>query len=69
MMTLKELTQRVRQFFAEVAGEVKKCSWPERQELIESTVLIIFTMVMLSVFVGISDKVLVTVIRLIIRAG
>ena len=69
MITAKEFVQRVRLFFSEVAGEVKKCSWPERQELIESTVLIIVTMVMLSVFVGISDKVLVTVIRLIIRAG
>ncbi|MCX6997121.1 MAG: preprotein translocase subunit SecE [Kiritimatiellaeota bacterium] len=56
-----------RTFFDEVRAELKKCAWPTRPELIESTTVVIISVVILSVFVGFSDLVLVGAMRLIIR--
>jgi len=59
----------VRTFLGEVVGESKRCTWPERRELIESTIVVIVSVLILSIFVGLSDKLLVTLIRLLIPAG
>ncbi len=42
-------------FGAEVRMEVVKSTWPSRAELIESTVVILLSVVVLSLFVGVSD--------------
>ncbi|OGV68670.1 MAG: preprotein translocase subunit SecE [Lentisphaerae bacterium RIFOXYA12_FULL_48_11] len=55
--------EAVKLFFDEVIGEMKKSSWPEKQELVESTAVVIFSLFLLSTFVGISDKILVTLFR------
>ncbi|NKB25151.1 MAG: preprotein translocase subunit SecE [Kiritimatiellae bacterium] len=46
---------KFRTFLEEVQIELKKCAWPTRQELHESTIVVIISMVMLGVFVGASD--------------
>lgn len=69
MGKLQEKTKSLKVFWDDVVTETKKCSWPERQELFESTVVVIVAVVLLSVFVGVSDKVLVSVLKLIINAG
>ena len=56
-------------FWDEVVTETRKCNWPERQELVESTVVVIVAVVLLAAFVGVSDKLLVTLLRLLISAG
>ena len=38
--------------------ELKKCAWPTRPELFESTVVVIVPALILGVFVGVSDLVL-----------
>ena len=57
----------VRTFFDEVRAELKKCAWPTRSELIESTTVVIISVLILSVFVGFSDLVLVGAMRLVIK--
>lgn len=69
MSKLRDWMAGSKAFFADVAAETRRCTWPERQELVESTVVVIVSVVMLSVFVGFSDKVLVVVLKLLIRAG
>ena len=69
MSALKERIDTVRTFFGDVMTEMKKASWPTRQELMSSTVMVIVSAFLLSAFVGISDKFLVTVLRLLIPAG
>jgi preprotein translocase subunit SecE len=64
---LKTGAMKVRLFFAEVNGEFQKTDWPVRQELIESTIVVLASVVLLSAFVGICDKVLITVLRLLIH--
>ena len=54
-------------FVNEVKGELKKVSWPTKDELIGSTVVVLVTVAMLSVFVGICDLVFSRAINLMIR--
>ena len=54
-------------FIDEVMIELKKSSWPTRSELIESTVVILSTLVLLGCFVGFSDLVLDKMINLLVR--
>lgn len=58
---------RVRNFMKEVVDELKKVSWPSRTELKGSTGLVIFSMLMLAVFVGLVDLLLNAIIRLFVR--
>jgi len=57
----------VRNFLGEVRNELKKSTWPTRNELLESTAVVILSVVLFSVFVGVSDTLLVTVLRLVTR--
>ena len=57
----------VRTFFDEVRAELKKCAWPTRSELMESSLVVIVSVLILSVFVGFSDVVLVSAMRLVLR--
>ena len=69
MSKLQDSITKSRTFFADVAAEMHRCTWPERRELVESTIVVISSVVMLSVFVGISDKILVLLLKLLIRSG
>ena len=42
---------RIRSWYWDIVAELKKCAWPSRQELAESTVVVIVSVLMLSVFV------------------
>ena len=69
MSRIQKKGREFRTFFEEVFAEMKKSTWPERKELVDSTVVVIVSVLMLSVFVGISDKLLVTVLKLLIPSG
>jgi preprotein translocase subunit SecE len=66
---VREWISGVRLFFEEVGGEMKKTAWPHRQELFESTVVVIISVVLLSAFVGISDRILVLLLKLAVPFG
>jgi preprotein translocase SecE subunit len=55
MNKISEALVSFRSFFVEVQMELKRCAWPTRPELIESTVMVIITSLLLGFFVGISD--------------
>jgi preprotein translocase subunit SecE len=61
--------QTVRTFVSETFQEMRKSSWPGRQELIESTVVVIVSLVILSVFIGVCDHVLVLLLRVLLPIG
>jgi preprotein translocase subunit SecE len=54
---------KIRGFFVEVAGELKKSSWPTRKELIDSTVVVLVTVFVLGLFVSLADLLFVNVVR------
>ena len=49
---------RAREFLKEVQVEATKVSWPTRNELRDSTVVVIVTVLIVSVFIGIVDRLL-----------
>ena len=67
MGKLRDFVVGFRSFVDEAQVELKKCSWPTRQELMESTVVVIIASLMLGAFVGISDFGLVRFLGAIIR--
>ena len=58
---------RVQEFVREVYAEFRKVTWPNRQELINSTVVVIVVTVVLAFFLGGVDIVLARVVERILR--
>ena len=54
-------------FFKETRQELNKVAWPERQELISSSIVVIATIFLLAVFIGSIDFVLSILVRVLIR--
>jgi preprotein translocase subunit SecE len=54
-----EWWKKARTFFAEVATEVKKCSFPSRDEVVGTTVVVLITSVVFSIFLWIADIVII----------
>jgi len=54
----RPLPERIKRFFRESRAELRKVSWPSRQELRNYTIVVIFTTVIVSVFVGLVDLIL-----------
>ena len=54
-------------FIDEVQSELKKCAWPTKPELLESTIVVIIATILLGVFIGVSDFGLVQALSVIIR--
>lgn len=48
----------IQSFYFDTVSELKKCTWPSRKELYESTVLVISSMIILTVLVAVADRVL-----------
>jgi len=69
MSKVMNVVVKCRTFFQEVVDEVKKSTWPQRQELMESTVVVLVSLLLLAVFVGVSDKVLILFFRILTPSG
>ena len=52
-------------FFSEVGAEMHKITWPDRQELVGSTIVVIVSVVLFSLFIAVSDKILVEILKLL----
>ena len=60
-------TEQIREFTKEVRVEFGKVSWPTRGELRDSTLVVIVTMLLVTVFVGVVDQLLTMVMGLLFR--
>jgi len=63
MGKLQERLQGVRLFFADVISETKRTNWPNRQELLDSTTVVIVMVLLLGAYVGLCDTVLVWILK------
>lgn len=66
---MRNPVHRIKQFYEETVQEVKKCTWPNRQELRESTTLVLVSMALLTLFVWLVDLVTQPAVRAIITLG
>src|SRR2546422_6978441 len=55
--------KRAQEFFGEVLAEFRKVTWPNRQELINSTVVVITVTVVIAFFLGGVDIVLARIVE------
>ena len=60
-------TTQTREFIKEVQVEFSKISWPNRQELRDSTLVVILTVVIVSAFIGVVDQLLNVLVHLLFR--
>jgi len=58
---------KIGNFFTEVTVELKKVSWPTRNELIGSTLIVIVSIAIMATYIGICDFIFSKAIHLIIR--
>lgn len=49
------MVKKIKKFLGETRSELKKVSWPNKNELIGSTMVVIVTVVILAVYIGLLD--------------
>jgi preprotein translocase subunit SecE len=49
------MKEKIINFFVDIFKEMKKVSWPKKQELKDSTIIVVITMILFAVFVYIID--------------
>lgn len=54
-------------FLKEVKVELKKVSWPDKNELLGSTTVVIISVMILALFIGICDFIFSKAMQIIIR--
>ena len=59
--------EQVREYLKDVRSELTKVSWPTREELRDSTVVVIVTVLLVATFIGIVDQGLNRVVALIFK--
>ena len=58
---------RVRQFFTDVVGELKKVTWTTKRELIDSTIVVFVSIFFMAAIVGVLDYILTKMLDKLIR--
>jgi preprotein translocase subunit SecE len=62
-----DFLRRAQEVVREVIAEFRKVTWPSRQELINSTVVVIAVTVVVALFLGSVDIVLAKIVEAILR--
>ena len=61
------MVDKIKKFFSEVAGELKKVSWLTRMELVEATKVVLVSSFLLGIYIAVIDIVLSRFVGLFIR--
>jgi len=61
------MLQKIKEFFQEVSVELRKVSWPTRQQTLNATVVVIVVSFIVAFFLGIVDIVLARIVGSIMR--
>jgi len=59
------MKDKIINFFVDIYREMKKVSWPKKQEIIDSTKIVIVTMLIFAVIVYVIDKALEAILQLL----
>ncbi|MDD3732392.1 MAG: preprotein translocase subunit SecE [candidate division Zixibacteria bacterium] len=61
--------QKIKKYLKETMAELRKMTWPTKDELIGSTIITVVVSLIVSIFIGIVDRILSLVIRTIFGGG
>jgi preprotein translocase subunit SecE len=56
--SVKNWAERSKQFYVDVRNEMKKISWPGRQEVISTTVVVLIAVAFFGLYLGLLDALL-----------
>ena len=56
--SVKDWIGRSKQFYLDVRGEMKKVSWPGKQEVISTTIVVLVAVVFFGAYLGLIDQIL-----------
>ncbi|MCX7833242.1 MAG: preprotein translocase subunit SecE [Ignavibacteria bacterium] len=59
------MKDKIINFFVDIYREMKKVSWPKKQEIIDSTKIVIVTMIIFAIIVYAIDKALEAILQLL----
>ena len=57
------ITEKIRTFILETLDEMRKSSWPTREQLFESTILVIVALILSTVYLAGIDQILFRAVR------
>jgi len=63
------MMKKIEKFLREVMAELKKVTWPTKDELVGSTIVTIVVSLIVAVFIGIVDRILSFIIQAIFGGG
>jgi preprotein translocase subunit SecE len=61
------MIERLKTFLLETRTEIKKVTWPTKQELKDSTRVVIVASILLTAFIGVVDQILSRIVKLIFQ--
>ena len=64
---MKDYFEKVKRYLREVWSELKKVSWPQRKEIVASTVVVILCTFIVAFFLGVVDVALQKVLGYLIK--
>ena len=57
------ITEKIRTFILETIEEMRKCAWPTRDQLFESTILVIVALILSTIYLAGIDQILYRAVR------
>ena len=67
MNWFSKIISAIKNFISEVRVEMQKVTWSTREELLGSTAVVLFTMFLMSAFIGVTDMVLTLILAVFLR--
>ena len=63
MPEMGTITDKIRTFVLETIDEMRKCTWPTRDQLFESTILVIVALILSTIYLAGIDQILYRAVR------
>jgi preprotein translocase subunit SecE len=64
-----DMIEKIKKYLKETLSELRKMTWPTKQELIGSTIVVIVVSLVVAIFIGVVDRLLSAVIKTIFGGG
>ncbi len=61
--------EKITKFLKEVVAELRKVTWPSKDELVGSTIVTIVVSLIVALFIGVVDRILTLIVHAIFGGG
>ena len=61
------MIEKIKNYLAETRIELRKVTWPNKNELKDATRVVVVASILLTIFIGIVDQILSNIIKLVFR--